>query len=375
MGKNIVVCYDGTNKEYGTDNTNVVKAFQEIVRDDAQVAFYDPGVGTFSFLGRRFGRWFGVMMGSAFGYGIRQNIEDGYEYLMNTFQPDDRVFIFGFSRGAYTARALTGMIHYVGILPKGSKNLLPYASKLYFRIRKEGKTSVHDGFKCTFSQKCKPHFIGIWDTVAALGPNLSRRFPNLMLSPDVKHGFHAIAIDEKRWPYSVKCWDESGKGGNQVIEQLWFAGGHSDVGGGCRNDERGLSDIAFAWMMDNARKCGLRLRADWRDRLRQKPLEKMHNGWGVWIWYLLPVVRRLPDGARMWPVVSRLWSIVLRVWLYAPKSKHRPEVQPRVHKSVIDRMEHDSSYRPVLPEGHLVASTVSYKKPGRPSGPGHVETP
>ena len=151
MSKNIVVCYDGTNSEYGTHNTNVVRTFEAIVRDDTQIAFYDPGVGTFSVLGRTLGRKVGIVLGMAFGYGIRQNIEDGYEYLMDRFESGDSVFIFGFSRGAYTARGLAGMIHQFGILQKGSKNLIPHVSKMYFKKDKKKNFSVIKTFKETFS--------------------------------------------------------------------------------------------------------------------------------------------------------------------------------------------------------------------------------
>ena len=116
MPKNIVVCCDGTGNEYGRHNTNVVKLYEAIVRDASQIAFYDPGVGTFSVLGRRLGRPVGIILGKAFGYGLRQNIEDAYRYLMDRYDPGDRLFLFGFSRGAYTARALAGMLYRCGLL-------------------------------------------------------------------------------------------------------------------------------------------------------------------------------------------------------------------------------------------------------------------
>ena len=277
MSKNIVVCYDGTSNEYGTHNTNVVKTFEAIVRDETQIAFYDPGVGTLSFLGRALGKKVGIVLGLAFGYGIRQNIEDGYEYLMDRFESGDSVFIFGFSRGAYTARGLAGMIHQFGILQKGSKNLIPYVSKMYFKKDKKKNFSVIKTFKETFSHVCQPHLIGLWDTVGALGPNLSKKFPDLKLNPDIKYGFQAISIDEKRRPYKVILWDESKKTDNQVIEQVWFPGVHSEVGGGCSKDEWSLPDISFAWMMDKASECGLKLKDDWRDGLKQYADVDMHD--------------------------------------------------------------------------------------------------
>ena len=125
MGKNIVICCDGTGNEYGRNNTNVVKLYASIVRDEEQVAFYDPGVGTFSFLGRTLGRQVGMLLGKAFGAGLQQNIEDTYRYLMDRFQPGDKVFLFGFSRGAYTVRSLAGMLHRCGLLQRGASTSFP----------------------------------------------------------------------------------------------------------------------------------------------------------------------------------------------------------------------------------------------------------
>ncbi len=333
MGKNIVVCYDGTSNEYGRNNTNVVKTSEVIDRSnaDAQVAFYDPGVGTFSFFGRILGRRIGILLGLAFGYGIRQNIEDGYEYLMNRFEPEDNVYIFGFSRGAYTARALAGMIHYFGILQKGSKNLIPYVSKMYFRMNRKKEWDIYEGFKNTFSHDCKPHFIGIWDTVGALGPNLSKRFPDQKLNMDIKHGFHAMAIDEKRKKYKLNQWDESKKAEyEQVIEQVWFPGAHSDVGGGNANNECDLSDIAFGWIMDKAEEHDMILKPGWQQSLKQKPDGKAHDAW-KWFYFIfgLPGRRELPEGAIL-------------------------------HQSVIDRMNSTDSYNPPLPENYSIVSSDCY---------------
>ena len=124
--KNIVICCDGTGKEYGRNNSNVVKLYQRLVRDSDQVTFYDPGVGTFSFPGRNLGRQSGIVLGSAFGAGMQINIEDAYRYLMDRYRTGDRVFLFGFSRGAFTVRALAGMPHKCGLLQRGSINLVPH---------------------------------------------------------------------------------------------------------------------------------------------------------------------------------------------------------------------------------------------------------
>ncbi|MTI32166.1 T6SS phospholipase effector Tle1-like catalytic domain-containing protein, partial [Xanthovirga aplysinae] len=159
--KNIVICYDGTGNEYGQNNTNVVKAFESIVQDEFQTGYYQPGIGTIDLLGRKYGRKMGILLGKAFGVGLQQNLEEGYRYLMNCFLPGDQIYFFGFSRGAFAVRALAGMIYHFGLLQKGSEQLIPYVSKMY----NNKNFSVKDGFKETFCQSCKPHFIGVWDTV------------------------------------------------------------------------------------------------------------------------------------------------------------------------------------------------------------------
>lgn len=294
MPRNIVICYDGTGNEFGPHNTNVVRTFQAIIRDRAQCGFYDPGVGTFSFLGRTLGRRTGVLMGKLFGYGLRQNIEDGYRYLMDNYRNGDRVFIFGFSRGAYTARCLAGMLHKVGLLEAGSLNLIPYATRLY--LGKENADIVA-GFGRTYGRDCRPHLVGVWDTVASLGWFLGRRFPDDILNEDVIFGIQAVAIHEKRRKFPVSLWDETAVPEGQSIEQVWFTGVHSDVGGSY--PERGLSDIALIWLIEQAEAQGLRLKEDWRAALSPDPLGLRHESrigfWRIW----RPAERRIPPGAKI----------------------------------------------------------------------------
>ena len=280
--KNIVVCCDGTGNEYGANNTNVVKLYEAIVRDDQQVAFYDPGVGTFSFLGRALGRRVGILLGKAFGAGLQQNIEDAYRYLMDRYEPGAKVFLFGFSRGAYTVRALAGMLNCCGLLQKGSINLVPYASKIY---NDRSRHHVAPGFKETYCRDCRPHLIGVWDTVGSMGWFWGKKFFDATLNRDVKYGYHAVSIDEKRKKFPVSLWDESRKADAQTIEQVWFAGVHSDVGGW--HEEAGLSDLALEWMLTKAEAQGLLLKPDWRSRLRPDPLEDLHESW-TGFWRLLP---------------------------------------------------------------------------------------
>ncbi len=321
MGRTIVVCCDGTSNEYGSHNTNVVGVFEAIVRDSQQIGFYDPGVGTFDPLGRFVGKRVGKVLGDAFGWGLQQNIEDAYEYLMNHYEAGDQLYLFGFSRGAYTVRALGGMLHKCGLLQKGSKNLIPYASTIYNAPDNE---MIAQGFKETFCQPCKPYFIGVWDTVGSLGYFFGRRFFDTRLHPETPYGCHAISIDEERRKFLPSIWDEESKASLQTVEQVWFPGVHCDVGGSYL--ERGLSDGAFIWMMRHAEKAGLRLKVDWEKGRRPNPTDKdaLHQSrkglWRIW----RKVLRRIPMGSK-------------------------------VHRSVIDRREADVGYSPAnLPETYVV---------------------
>ena len=311
MTRNLIICCDGTGNEYGPRNTNVVHAYEATARDHRQLGFYDPGVGTFSFLGIPLARSFCSLLGKAFGLGLRQNLADAYTFLMAHYRPGDRIFLFGFSRGAFTARALAGMLHKCGLLRSEHENLVEYALRIYTG---RGNKRVARGFKATFAEPCPVHFVGVWDTVASLGWFLGRKFNNARLNPEVANGFHALAIDEQRREFQAVLWDETAREPGQVIEQVWFPGVHSDVGGSY--DDRGLADTALLWMLGKARACGLHLRADWQQRIaagrrdkersfqasvgfKPDPLARLHES-RVKAWRLSrPTPRRIPEGSRL----------------------------------------------------------------------------
>lgn len=305
MAKNIVVCYDGTGNEFCKNNTNVVKTFQAALREnERQVAFYDPGVGTFSVLGRVVGRRFGILVGKAFGWGLQENLEDGYRYLMAQYRPGDRIYLFGFSRGAFQARALAGMLYRCGILQQGAENLVHYVSGIYNRYRTEGVgPDVTEAFKATYCHPCPVHFIGVWDTVGSLGWLYGKRFFDAALNDQVSFGYHAMAIDEKRKKFPVLPWNESPGAlkPHQTVEQVWFAGVHSDVGGWY--DEHGMSDIALEWMLRKAEACDLLLKPDWQRQIQPEhaanPTDPIHESrtgfWKLWP----PAPRVIPEGAKV----------------------------------------------------------------------------
>ncbi|MGH9842262.1 MAG: DUF2235 domain-containing protein [Blastocatellia bacterium] len=308
MAKNVVVCCDGTGNEFGVHNTNVVRLFQIMEKNtDAQVAYYDPGVGTFG----------AELLGLATGYGITRNIKDAYEYLMNRYEDGDQVFLFGFSRGAYTVRALAGMLFKCGLLPKGSINLIDYAVAIY-KGRDNGQIAAD--FKEAFSRHCPVHFIGVWDTVKALIPfSKIARFHDCRLNHTVKHGYHALAIDERRKPYAPEIWDDSELHEGQTVVQVWFAGVHSDVGGSYL--EAGLANITLLWMLENAHRCGLRLRAGEVDKVLPDAADVLHNS-RTGGWRFLPArTRQIPDGAKIHrSVFERMENPALN---YNPKDRFR----------------------------------------------------
>jgi uncharacterized protein (DUF2235 family) len=276
MPKNVVLCCDGTANEFATNRTNVVKLFFALGRDPSrQVAYYHPGLGTMEPPGAltRVSRVITRILGMAFGYGLESDIRDAYVFLMNNFEDGDRVFLFGFSRGAYTVRAVASLLHMYGLIPKGNEALVPYAIRMLMAIhtleeRRGRKTEEQDYFKLatefkgTFSTRdCKPLFVGLWDTVSSVGwYENPLRLPYSANNPDIEIGRHAVAIDERRAFFRSNLWIPSvspKESGPKDLKQVWFPGVHCDVGGGYPENESGLSKITLEWMLREAISAGL----------------------------------------------------------------------------------------------------------------------
>jgi uncharacterized protein (DUF2235 family) len=302
MGKNIVVCLDGTgNQLKARGSTNVVRLFEMLDLSDPakQVAYYDPGVGTFSAQGAwtPAARAVSRTMGLAIGTGMRQNLGEAYAYLMAVWEPGDHLYVFGFSRGAYTARALAGMLYRVGLLRPGCQNLVQYAVNVYARNRgKDADLSRDEGWKridrfssafarTTNQSRAIPIiFIGIWDSVKAagvLGWDLKWAYTRQL--PNASVVWHAVSIDERRRPYREYLVEP--KDGKPVLNETWFAGVHSDVGGTFEDDPR-LADISLKWIADGAMAAGLLLRPrTYRKRCALTPEHAMgtiHRPGKVW---------------------------------------------------------------------------------------------
>lgn len=291
---NLVVCCDGTwntpdQKEDGLPApTNVARLFNALAVHEVagveQKKYYHPGVGTD-------GGWWNRLVGGGAGQGLSDNIKSAYQWLAYNYQPGDKIFLFGFSRGAYTVRSLSGMIGCCGLL--AIESLEP----------DDAWTRINEAFDCYRSKclsetlkSCKIHncqpqqdptktteifFIGVWDTVGALGIpddmallNLiddprKHEFHDTTLSNVVKHARHAVAIDERRETFMPTLW--TGIAAHQNAKQIWFPGVHGDVGGGYAVTD--LSDAALAWMIGEANALDL----DFRDISKQLNAD----AWGV----------------------------------------------------------------------------------------------
>jgi len=290
ISKNIIICCDGTGNEYCETNTNIVRLFEIIEKNNpGQIAYYDPGVGTIGSRAAvtRIGKKITRILGLAFGLGMTRNIEEAYEFLMDNFEDNDRIYLFGFSRGAYTVRAIGGLLLKCGLLHRNCQNQIPYAMKIYREYKMAADNPIARGFRETFSRTCIPYFIGVWDTVKATGLFKSYTFSDCFLNKNIKFGYHALAIDERRSKFKQVPWNPAAE--NQTIEQVWFPGVHSDIGGGY--PENGLSEIALKWMTDKAVVCGLKIDQEKYNFIAPDFRTNIHKSYKGW-WRLLGTHKR-----------------------------------------------------------------------------------
>ena len=260
--KRIVICADGTwNDPEDEHPTNVMQIARAIRPEDAngvqQVVFYDWGVGSYH---RR-------LLGGMIGLGLAKNIQDCYRFIVHNYDAGDEIFLFGFSRGAYTVRSLAGLLNKCGILPRAEAEKIPSAYRFYKKRRVMPNSDEAEAWRTKRGVACRGevHFVGVWDTVGALGiPESVRAFTNRrdpffdsQPGSRVRVARHAVAIDEKRKDFSPTLWEERPE---VDVKQVWFAGVHSDIGGGREpKGESLLSDLALAWMAMEAECRGLAL--------------------------------------------------------------------------------------------------------------------
>ena len=283
--------------------TNVVKIARMIMPQapdgTTQQVYYDAGVGTGDVVDRFFG--------GAFGVGLKHNVIEAYHFLSSHYEAGDEVWLFGFSRGAYTVRRVVGMVRKCGVLPREldvqARNKATTEAYEIFLQRENADQGGADSkaavdFRDRYNSPRIPiHFIGLWDTVGAYGiagilgqmttVYSKVRFHDRRLSSDVKYACHAIAIDEKRRLFSPTLWEQTANSAakGQVIEQRWFTGVHSNVGGGYENT--GLSDITLHWMMARAEARGLYLNPNWRAKLAPDEFGELRDS-STWIYRLMP---------------------------------------------------------------------------------------
>jgi len=320
--KRIVICADGTwnrpeqdiEKDFPTNVLKVARAIKPVAGAEKteQVVFYDWGIGSY----------YDSKVGGATGRGINKNVQDAYRFLVQNFDPDDELYFFGFSRGAYTVRSLAGLMNNCGILMREHANRIHEAFELY-------KSPVHPddrkskSFRREFAHPAsvRVRFIGVWDTVGALGIPLSftgflndkHHFHDNKIGPNVDCARHALAIDEKREDFEPTIWKK--RPGLDLL-QVWFAGVHTDVGGGyIKPGRQALSDIPLEWIVEEAEKKGLVFEDHLSKKIRKNPQAKLHDSYKGFMKLL-------------------------------GKSRRRIPASTRIHRSVKTRYQADRDYRP-----------------------------
>lgn len=339
MPKNIVVMSDGTGQEGGKGSpTNIYKIFRMLQdRSPEQTVFYDRGLGT----GWR------KLGGNMFGMGISENIEQCYRFIFDHYEAGDRIFLFGFSRGAATVRSLTGFLHLFGLLPKARPKLIGQAWKIYEISDPEQRKAKAEQFLQDHPNMwVRVNFLGVFDTVAALGvPSnslselvdrvsfLRHKFHNFKLSASVENAYHALSIDDERKTFHPVLWDAEILD-HQRMEQVWFAGVHTDVGGGY--PEPGLSDVALEWMLDKARACGITIYGGHKVNTAPDPHGVLHDPF---------------KGLVPWRRETRSWDTALRG-------------TPVVHESAHKRyMQADGNYKPWILAGPVTLVSTGSGNP------------
>jgi uncharacterized protein (DUF2235 family) len=382
--KTLVVLLDGTSNEIEGDLTNVLKLYRVLKRSAEQTTFYHPGVGTFGLRSDWGSAWqsFNTVLGLATGWGLDENILEAYRFLAEAHRPGDRIMIFGFSRGAYTARALAGLIHLIGLLHPEQLNLSGHALTAYKRASRGNTLRSAWHFRRVIGgRRVIIDFLGLWDTVASvIVPRRDRLFlPSLDFlayterNPSVAAVRHACAIDERRrmfrplhWPAGQVLQPDpfAGPMGAQDQKTVWFAGDHSDVGGGYPEAESAVAKHPLLWLAREAQRFGAGLDETMLNHLASgAPLPGGQHAY-------VPASSTAPLHDSMSPLWKPLeWLPRRRRWRRFPAADPRrgwylPRAEPRLieegshlHRSVIERVELTEYRPPNLPRTFDVADT------------------
>jgi uncharacterized protein (DUF2235 family) len=254
MPKNIVVFIDGTDttfKSGAKNNTNVGTLYEACINDARQFKFYSDGPG------------YGHLLASAVGTGVNVRVQRGYDWCAENYEDGDRIFLFGFSRGAFAARSVAGMIRAVGLLRKDNLSMEDAAFAAYQKAKDDPAAAA--AFKAANSRgDVKVHCVGVWDTVGSVHIPLALTlnaiplapFHDVSFGPHIENAFHAVSIDEERWDFQPTYFQPANVQPGQTVEEVYFPGVHSDIGGGY-DDDPSLSKITLAWMANRAKEHGL----------------------------------------------------------------------------------------------------------------------
>ena len=286
MNKKIVICADGTwnrpeknlKEDFPTNVLRLARAISPFGTGQApQQVFYDWGVGSY----------YSPVVGGATGKGLHKNIMDDYRYIVQNYSPGDDLYLFGFSRGAYTIRCLCGLINNCGILKRQDAALI---QKAFAHYKRNGPASAPEGeasrqFRKQYSHDSRDvKFVGVWDTVGAMGIPISflglfddkDEFYDTKIGKNVHIARHAMAIDEHREDFEPTVWQPRA---NMDLKQVWFAGAHSDIGGSYKPDPDGsvLADNALGWLVKEARDSGLTIEDHLKTGIHKSPFSTLHN--------------------------------------------------------------------------------------------------
>ena len=304
--KRIVICADGTwnlrdqvdaesGKRRPTNVTKTARAIRPRARDGVdQVVFYHDGLGTRGPLDK--------VTGGAFGAGIENNVRNLYRAIVYNFEPGDELYFFGFSRGAFTVRTLVGFMNLVGLIEKDDDYYVPEIYSCYEKDKRFGSAEWTSAFHNVHGTRpCPPiAFIGVWDTVGSLGaPGVIGKIASALrgnkyayhdVGPNehVAHAYHALAIDERRKPFEPTLWQRPPDWPG-VLEQAWFAGVHSNVGGGYRPD--GLANEALHWIISKAKLLGLDVDRDYLAHFEPHFDSKLHDSMSLKYRVFGPLIR------------------------------------------------------------------------------------
>jgi len=283
MARNIVILLDGTSNEIETDRSNILRLYGTLNKTARQIVYYDPGVGTFGAdnawsrtIRKAYELW-----GLVSGWGLDNNVLEAYRFLVKTYRSDgiggaDRIHIFGFSRGAYSARVLAGFLHGFGLIERRNLNLAGYAYRAYKRVGetedKKGLAELRLHQRVLQPSRPAIKLLGLFDTVGSViesgrfGPRF-KKHAFTSCNPSVETVRHAVALNERRRMFRPELWPkgqmvvaagpDAEKPVEQDVKEVWFSGVHSDVGGGYPESQSHLAKIPLDWMITESAPFGL----------------------------------------------------------------------------------------------------------------------